>query len=718
MAADAANARTQANENLAASEQKVDQAESSNTGADIAIGSISSATGQALSTITSTQSTEIGSLNSLVTKLGEVTTAIDAKTRAFQQESGVVDGVVSSEINMLDALLGEINLILGDLEKLSQGITTLPEIDLKMKETGQDSTINGQYTSVVEQLRKAFEGFDYSSISGLEDVINSIKVTKSNVDNLSKLSDAIVKLSDAFQGLGKASSGSPEFMAIQELLQNAEALKDLAKILQASQDQINKAKQAVGGKSTGGVSTEVEELRKYNQAVKEYYEAQTRLQTGKTDKKAQDELQSANALKIIEQYEAKINEMQQKGIELSKQQTNAIKARQDAEEKLAATVKDYNDTQQKKAVNEQKKRIENTVSGIGKQIEKMWTVTTGKTPAYTDEITKLEGQYNELQTVISGIDWNGDAEAQLQDVQQSIRSLQANINDVRSGREFRVANDNKIASINRSMSEWMQRNSGAGDYLDQVRALQAELQKVGSMNDLDKVIQGFEGIKAAAADAGKTGKSFMDMLSGSFKNLAKYLLTFASFYRVIGYIKSAVNVVKELDTAMVEIRKVTTESAESLERFSRASFNMADKYGTTAKQIQESTASWLRLGESFEQATESAQMSAYLLNTTEITSIDEATEDLVSISQAYKEISKSDIIDKLNNIGDHFSSSSSDLAQGLKNASAVLKTQGNDIDKALALLTAGNNITQDISKTSAGIRTIALRISGVCPNVQ
>jgi len=42
----------------------------------------------------------------------------------------------------------------------------------------------------------------------------------------------------------------------------------------------------------------------------------------------------------------------------------------------------------------------------------------------------------------------------------------------------------------------------------------------------------------------------------------------------------------------------------------------------------------------------------------------------------------------------------------------VLKTQGNDIDQALALLTAGNAITQDISKTSAGIRTISLRISG------
>lgn len=53
-----------------------------------------------------------------------------------------------------------------------------------------------------------------------------------------------------------------------------------------------------------------------------------------------------------------------------------------------------------------------------------------------------------------------------------------------------------------------------------------------------------------------------------------------------------------------------------------------------------------------------------------------------------------------------------ELARGMQNASAVLKTQGNDIDKAIALITAGNAITQNAEKTSAGIRTIALRISG------
>ena len=70
------------------------------------------------------------------------------------------------------------------------------------------------------------------------------------------------------------------------------------------------------------------------------------------------------------------------------------------------------------------------------------------------------------------------------------------------------------------------------------------------------------------------------------------------------------------------------------------------------------------------------------------------------------------ILDKLNAVGDSFSSSTDALASGLQNSAAVLTTQGNSIDQALALLTAGNNITQDMSKTSAGVRTISLRLAG------
>ena len=183
-------------------------------------------------------------------------------------------------------------------------------------------------------------------------------------------------------------------------------------------------------------------------------------------------------------------------------------------------------------------------------------------------------------------------------------------------------------------------------------------------------------------------------------------------YRLIGGVKQVINIVREYDDALTEMRKVSDESLSTLKQFQQQSFGIADALGTTGKQIQNSTADWLRLGESFDEAKKSAEVSNLLLNVSEFTSIDDATQSLVSASQAYKDLDKLEIVDKLNNIGNNFSVSTDQLAQGLQNAAAVLHTQGNDIDQALALLTAGNAITQDISKTSAGVRTISLRIAG------
>jgi len=49
------------------------------------------------------------------------------------------------------------------------------------------------------------------------------------------------------------------------------------------------------------------------------------------------------------------------------------------------------------------------------------------------------------------------------------------------------------------------------------------------------------------------------------------------------------------------MKKVTTDTFSTLERFSKSeAFDIADTTGTTAKQIMQSMADFMRLGESFE----------------------------------------------------------------------------------------------------------------------
>ena len=154
------------------------------------------------------------------------------------------------------------------------------------------------------------------------------------------------------------------------------------------------------------------------------------------------------------------------------------------------------------------------------------------------------------------------------------------------------------------------------------------------------------------------------------------------------------------------------ETRTSLEKYQKTTFDTADAIGSNALQIQNSTADFMRLGETLNQAAESAKSANVLMNVSEFQSIDEATKSLIAMSAAYNDLSKMNIIDKLNEVGNNYAISTSEAATALQSSASALKTAGNDIDEALALITAGNAVVQDATKVGTGMRTIALRLTG------
>ncbi len=62
----------------------------------------------------------------------------------------------------------------------------------------------------------------------------------------------------------------------------------------------------------------------------------------------------------------------------------------------------------------------------------------------------------------------------------------------------------------------------------------------------------------AEVEAGRAGKSFFDTLKNSgFHQLAAQMAGMFGFYDVINVVKEGINTVRELDTAMTEVRKVS-----------------------------------------------------------------------------------------------------------------------------------------------------------------
>lgn len=213
--------------------------------------------------------------------------------------------------------------------------------------------------------------------------------------------------------------------------------------------------------------------------------------------------------------------------------------------------------------------------------------------------------------------------------------------------------------------------------------------------------------------------SAIDLLKKKYKELMVYWTSNAlTPTNLLRYVRQAVSIVQEYDDALTEMRKVSDDSIETLKDFQKASFDIANQVGTTGLQLQKSTADWLRLGESMEDAVKSAETTSVLFNVSEFDNINTATDAMVSMSQAYKDIEKIDLVNRLNVVGNNFAISTAGLAEALQDSASALAVAGNDIDKSIALLTSANRVVQSPAEVGKGLRTIALRLTGTKVAVQ
>lgn len=264
---------------------------------------------------------------------------------------------------------------------------------------------------------------------------------------------------------------------------------------------------------------------------------------------------------------------------------------------------------------------------------------------------------------------------------------------------------NTLANINKLMQNG---NVSNEQFLELSRYKELLEGKNINTSQLDAIANSYSKINSEV----KKGSTVIDAIQGKFKSLVGYMLSFASFYRIIGTVKQMATTVREFDDAFTEMRKVSDESVETLKAYQKESYDMASSIGTDALSLQKSTADFLRLGQSLEEAKDSARSANILMNVSEFSSIDQATESLIAMKAAYQDLGNMDIIDKLNKVGNDFSISTDKLATALQASAASLVNAGNDMDQAVALITAGNAVVQDASKVGAGLRTIALRIRG------
>lgn len=218
----------------------------------------------------------------------------------------------------------------------------------------------------------------------------------------------------------------------------------------------------------------------------------------------------------------------------------------------------------------------------------------------------------------------------------------------------------------------------------------------------------------------KTGmEEFLSSVGSKFKEVGRYLLSFGSFYRVWGEIQKGVTYVREIDSALTELKKVTDETDETYAQFLKTMSQTGADVGATVKDLTNMAANWARLGYSIQEAGELAKSTAVLLNVSEFESADEASEALISTIQAYGYAAEDSmhVVDVLNEIGNNFAISSDGLATALQDSASSLMAAGNNLEQSVAMVAAANKVLQDPNSVGAALRTISLRIRGTSVKV-
>lgn len=306
--------------------------------------------------------------------------------------------------------------------------------------------------------------------------------------------------------------------------------------------------------------------------------------------------------------------------------------------------------------------------------------------------------------------------------------------------------ENKISSLEIKVKMPSSANKGFGDLNTQLRKLQINMSEfqnniLSTSNSFDttttrytnnagkiltvqeKIIAGEKRYKLSLKEVGnavetnaKQADKWKYSWSKAFQSFTTYMSVTTVFYQTVNTIKDMIQEVTELDSALVELQKVTDLEGASLQKFTQDAYDAAEAVAKTGTEMVQAATEFAKAGYDENQILQLGELALMYTNIAdEEVSAAESAEFMIAQMKAFN-IEAEDaihIIDAVNEVANNFAVSSADIANNLGKSSAVMANAGNSYEQMIGLLTAGTEITRNASKVSNGLKTITLRLQGM-----
>lgn len=345
---------------------------------------------------------------------------------------------------------------------------------------------------------------------------------------------------------------------------------------------------------------------------------------------------------------------------------------------------------------------------------KLYSSVSGYNNEFADALNRTNAAFENAKAAIESlpIEQKEKALRALTDAQNkynlSVESLKNNqgARDYKGSIEMEARIKKYIASNGKAYKEYR----GAFDEI-----LRITSQEGGATSkELADVKKRFLEIQIAAEAAGKTGHTFFQMLKSGWERFGGWTLVTKSMMQAIRTIKEMISSVRELDTAMTELRKVTDLSEQAYDRYLKTAVKTSQKVGASLSDTVNATADFARLGYNISDATNLAEAALVYKNVGDgISGIGEASESIISTVKAFKEFGVSasnamSIVDKFNKVGNEFAISSEGIGTALQKSASSLAAAGNSLDESIALIAGMNTVVQNPEVVGTALKTVSM----------
>lgn len=651
-------------------------------------------------------STELQNLENLRTKLEEIKNTIISKNKAFNDEGIIVGKVVGKEIRALDLLLNKINDITNAINTKTESFQTEGNVVSKSVK---------QATKIKEETKKK-DTFDTDK-ENLISVVSEYEKSLSDVqfipdDALNKVSEMQAKLKDITNSNDLAKWKS-EWDLLTESIESAR--KEQEELIFEKQKN-----QLTGIKNTLSNS--------YKSAKIDATNIPEELQEVKTG---------------YEDIVARINTCIKQRKILTEEEVSGF-ARE------AATIKQVLDAYTEKT----KVQTKNSsaygsafVKNATNKYDRLYSIATndefGVSPAVVTKAQELKSVYEQIVSLNKSFANTNPSEEQ----RIAFNRLTDEFNETYSALDKIIKSSRKLAQSGSNIFELYNDGKTEFDLSSEEGRMTALKEAVNFMSDgkaqigefnrectaLNYTVKNSDGTfteftarineagTAIVETTGKTQKSttmfgrFFDELKRKARGISTYLISITSFQRVWQEIRQGITYIKEIDSALTELKKVTDETDETYEKFLDTASKVGSEIGSTIADFTNATADFARLGYSIEEATKLAEAASVYKNVGDgIDSVAQATESIISTMKAFgiEADNSMAIVDKFNEVGNNFAISSTGIGEALQRSASALYESGNTLDESIGLITAANSVIQNPEQVGTALKTLSLRLRG------